>query len=317
MSHDQDAGGRPNRPGSRTGAAARLDRPSLFAEFDQNQIEDIEPERVRLLSTLESQRGRARRPVLSTRQRIAARRAWGTRLLLAFMAVGIVLVFISFVQVLRRPAQATPAHDAVAQGPAALAVPASAATVAVAALPSVAPSVVPSAPDDAAALIETDPTSTGPRATEPGAAVGAALTDAPSLASALPHTATTAATPTSRGATATATASSSPAPAPPVATMLAKAADDVARLNTRAPTRSPASDIATGTSRPRDSRPRAQDDVALLEALLAHASTKRAPPSAAEGLATCARLQGAEAAVCRARVCVQHPTATQCHSDAP
>jgi hypothetical protein len=60
------------------------------------------------------------------------------------------------------------------------------------------------------------------------------------------------------------------------------------------------------------------DDVALLEAMLAH--TGAAPHvqvlSAAEEIRSrCNALHGADAATCRARVCVQHPTASVCHTD--
>ena len=71
------------------------------------------------------------------------------------------------------------------------------------------------------------------------------------------------------------------------------------------------------TAREANGRTRTNEDVALLEAMMKHASARRAPPSSVEALQACAALQGADAAVCRAKACVQHPTAPACHSDAP
>ena len=98
--------------------------------------------------------------------------------------------------------------------------------------------------------------------------------------------------------------------------LVARAAADAARLN------APASTVTPPTARPAPAREggnraRANDDVALLEAMMKHASARRAPPSSMEALQNCASLQGAEAAVCKAKACVQHPTAQQCHGDSP
>jgi hypothetical protein len=58
------------------------------------------------------------------------------------------------------------------------------------------------------------------------------------------------------------------------------------------------------------------EDVALLEAMFAHTGARKPPASVAEELAsTCGGLSGAQAATCRARICVQHPTASVCHPD--
>ncbi len=64
------------------------------------------------------------------------------------------------------------------------------------------------------------------------------------------------------------------------------------------------------------------DDVALLEAVLAHSATRQAQPpepsadpdAPAIALARCAALGGGgAAATCRAAVCVEHPTLAACH----
>lgn len=70
---------------------------------------------------------------------------------------------------------------------------------------------------------------------------------------------------------------------------------------------------------------RQDDDVALLEAMFAHTRTRPAAPGAGpaptpalsvpEELKRCASLGGAGAATCRARICVQNPTAAACHQD--
>lgn len=62
------------------------------------------------------------------------------------------------------------------------------------------------------------------------------------------------------------------------------------------------------------------DDVALLEAMFAHTGNNRAasppPMSPAEEIKTrCDVQSGAAAATCRARVCVQNPSAPVCHQD--
>lgn len=97
-------------------------------------------------------------------------------------------------------------------------------------------------------------------------------------------------------------------------TLVARAAADAARLNASAVTPSISRPAA---AREASARPRANDDVALLEAMMKHASARRAPPSSVEALQACAGLQGADAAVCKAKACVQHPTAPQCHGDSP
>lgn len=59
------------------------------------------------------------------------------------------------------------------------------------------------------------------------------------------------------------------------------------------------------------------EDVALLEAMFAHTGARSAPPlSADEEIKTrCNVLNGAAAATCRAKVCVQNPSAAVCHQD--
>ena len=56
------------------------------------------------------------------------------------------------------------------------------------------------------------------------------------------------------------------------------------------------------------------DDVALVEAMLAHAGPRKAPPPPTEALRQCGADSSPEASVCRARVCVQHPSLPACHT---
>lgn len=67
----------------------------------------------------------------------------------------------------------------------------------------------------------------------------------------------------------------------------------------------------------RPPRSAGDDDVALLEAVLAHSATRQPPTTVpvAEEIQQCAKLGGAAAATCRARICVQHPTTPACHQD--
>jgi hypothetical protein len=61
---------------------------------------------------------------------------------------------------------------------------------------------------------------------------------------------------------------------------------------------------------------RNDEDVALLEAMFAHTGSRKAPVSVAEEIKRqCSQLAGAEAATCRARLCVQNPTAPVCHPE--
>jgi hypothetical protein len=81
---------------------------------------------------------------------------------------------------------------------------------------------------------------------------------------------------------------------------------------------SPAASAPTPTkpaARPATARRKGKsdDDVALLEAMFAHAGPRKAPISASEELAQrCGPLSGAEARACRVKVCKRHPDARIC-----
>ena len=294
MSHDDEDTASP-RHGARKRAPVGLERPSLFADFDQNEVEDIEPQRVRLLSALESQRGRTPRP-RSRRTPTQSRSPWATRGLMIAMGLGVLIVLISFIEVLRRPPPPKALPQTQTQTQSQAQTPSTAATHA--ATHAATNSATSSTTNAAAEIIEID---------APGAGSPARTNtvDAPATAA---------------------------APAPPVHKMLSTAAADVARLNADpSPLPSLSSARAPSTKREgkesRDTRPR-NDDVALLEAMFAHSGTRRsaattattaspAPSSTADALRQCGSASSADAAVCRARVCVQNPSAAACHGERP
>lgn len=332
MSHDQDAGGltarhtpRGRKPGPQHEAGS-LERPSLFAGMEEDDVDDVDADRVRLLSTLTSRgkdkartgrsHGRGHAGALET---LGASPWWG-RSLSAAMALGAVVVLYSFVQVVRQP------HAMSARARAAALAPST----------PFAPGQSHPAAAVAADLNALPPTAAGadiasvhaaPASAEASAA--ASFQDVASMASAhievvppvvlaspmTPPAAHSAAAPSASPKQAQTDRQAPHALQAPSA-LVARAAADAARLN------APASTVTPPTARPAPAREggnraRANDDVALLEAMMKHASARRAPPSSMEALQSCASLQGAEAAVCKAKACVQHPTAQQCHGDSP
>lgn len=295
MTHDTHANGSSRQPGRRN-ARPDLGRPSLFADFDQESVEDIDPQRVRLLSTLESQRGARARP---RGQRRATGRAhpWLTRALMVMMGLGMLVMLLSFMQLLRRPPptlQALPAAQATEPAPMGKT--------------QVLPEHM-AAISEAAEIIEVEPPAGGLHQASTSPAASAVLSTvpltapppqvsqeaAPAAAPAL--TPTTAATPaTPRVALGTSANSAKDA---------AHEADRLARSNKATPSRS--------TTARRDS-PASPDDVALVEAMLAHAGPRKAPQPPTEALKQCGSGTSPETSVCRARICVQHPRLAACHT---
>ncbi len=349
MSHDQDADGltashtpRTRKPGPQAHAGS-LERPSLFAGMEDDDVDDVDADRVRLLSTLSSRvggkadrgrrdagrAGRVRRHGRAGSGAALWASPWWSRSLFAAMALGAIAVLYSFVQVVRQPHAMSARALVATHAPIASNANATAATAA----------TDLNALDPTAAGADIDPAHARTAATASAEAPSAAsFQDVAAMASArievmappvvAPTSPATAPTP---GPTLAALAA--PAAEPPLASptsagptvqtvhpthaaLVARAAADAARLN------APASSVTQpsthpNTAREASTRTRANEDVALLEAMMKHASARRAPPSSAEALQACAALQGADAAVCKAKACVQHPTAAQCHSDAP
>lgn len=113
-------------------------------------------------------------------------------------------------------------------------------------------------------------------------------------------------------------AMASPQPAPVPAPDLAAPRPAPASTLTRElsfPAKPASKNIAAAAKHTQPARQH-DEDVALLEAMFAHTHARQAPVSVADELRQeCGRLSGGEAATCRARICVQNPTATVCHPD--
>ena len=353
MSHDQDADGltashmpRTRKPGPQA-HAGRLERPSLFAGMEDDDVDDVDADRVRLLSTLTSRgdgqaRGRragAGRAGRSSHSRRPGERAaslaspWWSRALFAAMALGAIAVLYSFVQVVRQPHAMSARALAAAHAPMASNATATAVTAATdlnaldptaagagidpaharTAAPASAEAPSAASFQDVAAMASARIEVVAPPVVTP-TSPATAPTPGPALAApAAPAAEAPLASPTSAGPTVQAAH-------PTHAALVARAAADAARLNAPVPSAAqPTAQPAARPALPRETgaRTRANEDVALLEAMMKHASARRAPPSSAEALQACAALQGADAAVCKAKACVQHPTAPQCHSDGP
>lgn len=301
MSHDDNAKGLTASPAPRTrhtSSPGRLERPSLFFGMEDEQVDEVDTDRVRLLPSEGRGRGKA-----GARQRTRGHAAsasswwaspgWG-RALVALMGLGAMAVLYSFVQVVSQPHAMSAQARAQAKAQAQTHAQAQAA-VALDALP---PTAAGPGSVTAAAV------SVGSTASHPAPAPARIETSA-----VVPSATAIAAEPAPRQAASAALSSAGPE----ARHVVARAAADAVRLN--APAAAPPR--PAGTSSDVAPRPRANEDVALLEAMMRHASARKAPPSASEALQGCTRLQGPEAAVCKAKACVQHPTALQCHSDVP
>lgn len=265
-SSSRQSGRRPPRPD--------LGRPSLFADFDQESVEDVEPQRIRLLSTLESQRGVRARP-RARRLPTGRNHPWLTRALMVAMGLGMLVMLLSFIQLLRRPPPALQTPQAIA------------AAVSPDPLPTRANT--PLAPAEAAEIIDMSPPAGG---------------GAQSTVVALSQTSSPAAT----GASAPA-APAAHSPATPV----------TGSRSTASTVTEP--ERASRAVKPVAQRPGARrdagalhEDVALVEAMLAHAGPRKAPPPPTVALQQCGTGSSPETAVCRARICVQHPSLPACHT---
>lgn len=277
MTHDSHASGASRHNGRRP-PRPDLGRPSLFADFDQESVEDVEPQRIRLLSTLESQRGARRRP-RARRMPAGRTHAWLTRALMATMALGMLVMLLSFIQLLRRPP------------PLAQPLPTLAATSSASRATSALAPATTEAPADAAEIIDIAPPAGG-AASHPTFEPAQPAPAAPSLADAAPATVNDQA-------------------APPATTVRASAS--------LAQPGSPSQ--AARSEKPNTQQPSAKrqanapsDDVALLEAMLAHAGPRKATAQPTKALQQCGTGSSPETAVCRARVCVQNPSLPACHT---
>ncbi|MBI2733937.1 MAG: hypothetical protein HYX44_11735 [Aquabacterium sp.] len=303
----QHSGGRlarhhtPDRPGRPS-----LERPSLFAGMDDEPSRfDGDTQRVRILSTLESTRRPARGPMKIYGVTKKKRGNWQTKALVALMLLGVLSLLASLVVVLLNGRAAEPASPskAPAANAKALALSSGGAKNPLAALMAAPPRV--QASNQTNHQVGSPPA----QAPTPGtqtAVIAAVIENIP--ASPLPDKATQASAPP-----ATTLALAAPASAQ---TRKQAPAEVPAKVPTLAPeTGKPARPAATASKRVA-SAGHADDDVALLEAMFAHTRPRPAAESAADEIRRrCSGLSGADAATCRARVCVQNPTAAVCHQD--
>lgn len=118
MTRDSQATGSPRQAAGRE-ARPEPGRPSLFADFDPDVVNGSDTQRIRLLSTLESQRGGRTRP-RSRRQATGRGHRWLTRSLFVAMGLGVLVMLASFAQLLRRGPEVSPSRVTPAQAGASL-----------------------------------------------------------------------------------------------------------------------------------------------------------------------------------------------------
>ena len=323
----QDHGGRLVRHISpRPSAKHSLDRPSLFAEMDSaiNAL-DGDTQRVRILSTLESARHAPRLTPAKRRLQLKLPHNWQIKILMGLMATGLLTLLAAFAMIVLNGHQVMGQSDAAAD----TAVPARASKPVI----NIARADLN---NPLAALMAAPPTASSSAAQVP-AAISAtavsALLSAPAPAPAWVNTPAPQAAvietiepppertvPNSKPALHVVLAAQSKHPA-----MLAASAANASTTRSIDATAYAVMTSAKSAAKPnKRSAPstRKDEDVALLEAMFAHTGNRAstAPPqpmlSAAEEIKTrCDVQSGAAAATCRARVCVQNPSAPVCHQD--
>jgi hypothetical protein len=298
-------------------ARPNLERPSLFAGMDsESPVLDGDTQRVRILSTLESTR-QSPRMAPSKRQRLKLRlgKNWQLKALMGLMVTGVLTLLVAFALIVMNGHSAASKRDggnestqeaAPAKTPdarlaatiqaaradrnnplsALIATPQFSASNAAAGLPGHQPAVIENiAPNSVAQTV-----------------AAAKLT---------PQHMATAQAPTtpisSRRAANHISAVISPASA-------AAAASSVRAIDARAYAVMTNAKAPNKAAKPKNAK---DEDVALLEAMFAHTGNRNTPQvSADEEIKTrCNVLSGAAAATCRAKVCVQNPSAAACHPD--
>lgn len=282
MTRDTHTTGSARQPGRRP-LRPEPGRPSLFADFDQESVEDIDPQRIRLLSTLESQRGVRRRPQA---RRLPTGRAhpWLTRALMAAMGLGMMVMLLSFIQLLRRPPAPPPAVQT-----ASLQAQANASTTARPAGGSAT---------EAAEIIDMSPPAGG-------------VTREAMLAQAPVESPANSVQP---GTSPVSVAPQNPPPSPPTKSAAAPGTEPERLAKAAKPGAQRTSAQVSANANTKREPVTSQEDVALVEAMLAHAGPRKAPPSPTLALQQCGTGTSAQTSVCRAKVCVQHPSLPACHT---
>lgn len=289
----------------------------------EEEIVDVEPDRVRILSSLEPRKRAADpRARKSQRQRKAARAKLWSRALVGMMLLGLVTVATGVYLLIRS------AHDT-EQALSSWPVPATAAEFGHAgelqmAPPAAGPLTTTVAEAEAAALINVPAEADAPEALDDRARMDAAVAAAASAAAALSPTGSSAVSDANRTPVAEADplAALKPSPAgaaraagsaPPAPSAGAGTASSTAAK--AQPTAAPPKTAAVAPAAvptPAAARPasRADADVALLEAVFPQHDPQKA--SKTDLFRACQGMSGAEASICRARICVQHPGVPAC-----
>lgn len=329
----QSTSDKPGRPS--------LDRPSLFAGMDnEDSTFGGDTQRVRILSTLESTRRPTGRKGLTKIHGITKKKRsnWQTKALIGLMGVGVLTLLTSFVMVIM-DGHSSPARPEPGNKPAAtaegikrangLAPKVTANTsnpLAALIAPPQHPAMAPT-PQQAAVIENVINTPPAEQPTEPKLA---SISPAPAHNTTPSGSSAIKPVDLSRQTTSVATAPPTVA-APKLAAATPAPLQPAAKVQPQAPAHDSATRASTSGSGNLDTKlsmpPPAKrtpaskskdEDVALLEAMFAHTRPRPAPAtlSVAEELKQrCGSLSGAEAATCRARVCVQNPTAAACHQD--
>ena len=258
---------------------------------------DGDTQRVRILSTLESTRRPARGPMKIHGITKKKRSNWQAKALLGLMAVGVLSLLASFVMVLvngHAPSARSDAADQAAQpnSPGTATKPAAASRV--------------SADNPLAALIAPPARADANAATRPAQA---AVIENVAIAS-----------PVVTKGTSSSTTTSAPAKADPAKPLVLALVAPTAQTSPQATATAQDASKQAKPTPPGGKRAQAggrnDEDVALLEAMFAHTRPRPAAESAADEIKRrCSGLSGPDAATCRARVCVQSPTAAVCHQD--
>lgn len=293
-----------------------LERPSLFSGMEDDgvtPVADDQLQRVRILAALETARRNTTERGVRSRAAAVSARQWQTRVLLAVLLAGVVAVFTSFgLILLDRRAQASSMEAAIRD--------------------QVMPKVVATRDADThdqANVPADDPSAdaapgqaTGKAAGNPLAALIVPKTDTPPVVPAQPALSAAAIiedVPPAAGPTPPPAMTAAPVAPVVSATPVARVAQPAKVVKTAPSTAAPT---------PRATRkPNADQDVALIEAMLVHnerkagAAPRPAPAASSQGeltaalKQTCAAQHGAARATCRARFCVANPTASACHTD--
>lgn len=293
------------QPSSDTSERPSLERPSLFAGMEDDAVifvGDMQP--VQILSTLESTRKASRKgrmPLEKIQGFTKKHSHWQTRGLMAAMGVGVISLLVGFVMVVKdeRTGTGNKLEPVATSAQGSDKAPKAANTVTTSPFGNDNPLAALIAPSPPAALAQTttavieNVATTGNPASPPAAAPQQPLPFDTKVAMANPQ----------------------PQPAPAPAAPLPAPASILTRELTPPKQANKAIAVTTTPKRAQPVRQR-DEDVALLEAMFAHTHARQAPVSVADELRQeCGRLSGGEAATCRARICVQNPTATVCHPD--